>query len=129
MLRKALGLVVVLLVGGLAVGQPKGKEKDKDGKKPVGVKAIVTKVDVDKHLLDVTIDGKKHSFAVTKATHFFGPKGGKREKGIRDEVLKVGAEVRVVIDSTSKMLKEVHLPTKSRKDKDKPKKKETGTKE
>jgi hypothetical protein len=112
MLRKTLGLVVAVLACGLAMGQPKGK--DKEVKKPAGVKAVVTKVDVDKRVLEVTIDGKKQTFLITKDVHFFGPKGGKRPEGIRDDALKAGAEVRLVFDATKKTLKEVHLPTRKK---------------
>jgi hypothetical protein len=110
MLRKTLGLVVVVLVAGLAMGQPKGTKKET--KKVVGTKATVSKVDVDKRTLEVTIDGKKQTFAITKAVTFHGPKGGKREKGIRDDALTVEATVTLVFDSTGKVLKEVHLPVR-----------------
>ena len=115
MLRKTIGLIVVVLVGSMAMGQGK-----KDPKKVVGTKAVVVKADVDKRILEVTIDSKKQSFAITKDVKFFGPLGGKRDKGIRDDALTVVAEVRLVVDTTGKVLKEVHLP--ARKPMKKPKK-------
>jgi hypothetical protein len=123
MLRKALCLVVVALVGGMAVGQ--GKDKDK--KKIAGTKAVVVKADVDKRTLEVTIDGKSKTFAITKDVKFYGPRGGKTTKGIRDDRLRPGAQVILVFDETSKALKAVYLPfrkpmRKDKKDKDKDKK-------
>jgi hypothetical protein len=121
MLRKVLCLVVVVGVGGLAAGQTKDKGKDKDVKK-VFVKATVAKVDVDKRMLWVTLEGgKKAEYVITKEVKFYGPRGGVRDKGIKDEVLAPGAEVRLVYDTTGKVLKEVHLPFRKKPVKDKTK--------
>lgn len=122
MLRKALVLVVVLCVGGTVAAQ-KDKDKGKEAKKPAGTPAKVLKVDVDKFVLSVEFaSGKKADLRVNKATKFFGPRGGVRDAGIKDDVLKPGAAIRVVVSADGKTAQEVHLPF--RKGKKKPKDKD-----
>jgi hypothetical protein len=121
MLRKVLGVAVVVCVCGLASAQTKDKDK-KDAKKDAGkgTKATVVAVDQDKKTLTLQIDGKKETFTVGKDVKFFGPQGGKKTGGLKDDRLKVGAEVRVV--RSGKDLKEVYLPyRKAAKPKDKDK--------
>jgi hypothetical protein len=117
MLRKCVGLLVVLCAGSLVLAQDKDKGKDK-GKKPAGTPAEIVKVDVKGMMLTLKVDGKEGDYKATKETKFIGPKGGKAT--IKDKRLQKGVMVRIVTDG--KTLKEVHIPTVSRKDKDKSKK-------
>jgi hypothetical protein len=129
MLRRIVpGLVgAVVLAGSLltvATAQDAKKDGAKDAKAETKeVKGKITKVDVDKMTFSIeTADGKKHDYTVDKDVEFIGPMGGNRKDGIKDKQMKVGAEVRLVLDSTGKKLKEVHLPrAKPGGDKDKDK--------
>ena len=56
MLRKLIGVAVLLCVGGLVVGQEKGKEKGKPGKEPPKVKAKLLALDAKKSSITVEID-------------------------------------------------------------------------
>jgi hypothetical protein len=96
------------------------KDAKKDGKE---IKGKITKVDVDKMTFSVeTEDGKKMDFTVDKSVQFIGPRGGLSKMGIKDDRVKVGAQVKLVMDATGKNLKEVHLPTRGGAGKDKAKK-------
>jgi hypothetical protein len=69
-------------------------------------------------------DGKETSYTLDKDVKFIGPRGGVSKMGIKDDRVKVGAEVKLVMDVTGKAVKEVHLPrrtgaTDKGKDKDK----------
>ena len=55
------------------------------------------------------------SIPLCDETKFIGPKGGKSDKGIEDDRLVKGAEVKLVVAGNNKTLREVHLP--ERKDK------------
>src|SRR4051794_13710765 len=112
MLRKLVGVAVVLCVAGLVTAQ---KEKDKGSKAP-RAKAKVVEVSVKARTLTVHLDGKTQELEVGKDVKFVGPRGGKREM----KEVKKGDMVELVMDG--KKLKEVHLPVQSRtKDKDREK--------
>jgi hypothetical protein len=119
MLRKALGVVVLVGVSGLLSAQTKDKDTKKDAKK--GTKATVVAVDRDKKTLTLEVGGKKQEFTVTKDTKFYGPRGGVSKAGIKDDRLKPGAQVSVETDG--KTLKAVHFGFR-KKGKDKGKEKE-----
>lgn len=141
LLRKGLGLVVLVLAAGLVMGQKeKEKEKDTKPKEPATTKAVLKKIDAEKKTLTVTVDGKDTVLTVADESAIVGPRGGKSE-GFKDDRLKVGAELRVVIEGKTKAAK-VFLPfrksepkekdtkEKDSKDKDtKPKEKDTKTKD
>jgi hypothetical protein len=74
------------------------------------VKATLIKVDVKKKTLLVkTVDGKK-LYATDANTKFIGPKGGVSDGGIKDDRLKPGAALELVIAGNNKTVREVHLP-------------------
>jgi hypothetical protein len=72
--------------------------------------AKLVKVDVKKNVLTVkTSDGEKN-FDVNDETKFIGPKGGVSKKGIEDERLTSGVELKLVIAGNNRTLREVHIP-------------------
>lgn len=52
-------------------------------------------------------------------TKFIGPKGGVSDKGIKDDRLVKGAELKLVVAGNNKTLRAVHLSERKAKDKDK----------
>lgn len=117
MLRKAVGLVMVLVLAGTVAAEKAPKAPPKATGKEV--KAKVIKVDTEKKTLTVSVDGKPMFLAIGKGVQFVGPKGGVSDKGIKDDRLKAGAEVTLVMDETGKTLKTVKLPMRARKPKGK----------
>jgi len=117
MLRKALGLVVVVCVGSVLAAQTKDKDKDvkaKDKDKDGGVKATLVKADVDRKMLVVTLEGgKRMEYEVTKDVKFVGPRGGVSKEGLKDDRLTAGAEL--VLKADGKTLREVQLPFRGKK--------------
>ena len=79
--------------------------------------AKLVSVDAKKMTLTVTTDGKKIAYDVNEETKFLGPKGGASEKGIKDDRLVKGAELKLVIAGNNRTLREVHLPERKAKDK------------
>jgi hypothetical protein len=82
------------------------------------VNAKVSKVDVKNKILFVTTEDGKKEYSVNDDTKFIGPRGGVSEKGISDDRLVSGAEVRLVVAGNNKTLREVHLPERKAKAKD-----------
>jgi hypothetical protein len=111
MLRKVMAaLVALLLVAGLALAA------DKE------VKGKVIKVDIKKKTVTVQTEDGKKEYMINDETKFFGPRGGKSEKGIEDDRFVAGAEIKLVIAGNNKTAREVHLPERTKdKDKDKDK--------
>ncbi len=68
------------------------------------------KVDVKKKLLFVKDGEDKKEYKVDAKTKFIGPKGGLSEAGIKDDRLKPGAALELVIAGNNKTVREVHLP-------------------
>jgi hypothetical protein len=99
MLRHSIAVLVALLVlaGGVLAA-------DKE------VKGKIVKVDVKKNVITVDTEDGKKDFDVNKDTKFIGPKGGVSEKGIEDDRLEKGAEVKLVVAGNNRTLHEVHLP-------------------
>jgi hypothetical protein len=85
------------------------------------VKCKLIKVDVKKKVLTVMTDDGKKEYDVNDDTKFIGPKGGVSDKGIDDDRLVKGAELKLVVAGNNKTLREVHLPERSGKDKPKEK--------
>jgi hypothetical protein len=129
MLVRTLGLALVaLMVGILAVEQAnagKDKKDGKDKKFEIPKDAIAGKlksVDLKKASFTITLaSGKDRSFAVDKATEFYGPKGGDRgtgPDGLKDDTMSAGYEIKVVATKDGKTAKDVYLPVrKAEKDK------------
>ena len=74
------------------------------------MKGKLVKVDVKKNVLTVKTDDGDKSYDVNEETKFIGPKGGVSDKGINDERLKAGVELKLVIAGNNRTLREVHIP-------------------
>jgi hypothetical protein len=99
MLRHSIAvLVALLLLAGFAWAE------DKE------VKGTIVKVDVKGNVIIVKTEDGTKTFDVNKETKFIGPKGGVSDKGIEDERLEKGAEVKLLVAGNNKTLREVHLP-------------------
>ncbi len=83
------------------------------------VKGTVVKVDLDKKTLTVKTEDGEKTYDINDDTKFLGPKGGVSKEGIKDDRLAKGAEVKLVIAGNNKTAREVHLPERKEKDKDK----------
>ena len=80
----------------------------KDGNEIVGK---LTKLDVDKKTFTIeTEDGKKHDLTIGDDTEFLGPRGGKSDKGIKDDRFVVGHEIKVTTSGNGKVVEEIRLP-------------------
>jgi hypothetical protein len=77
------------------------------------VKGSLIKVDVKKKILYVKTDDGKKEFIANAATKFIGPKGGVSDEGIKDDRLKPGAALTLLVAGNNKTLREVHLPTRT----------------
>jgi hypothetical protein len=77
------------------------------------VKATLVKVDVKKKILYVKTDDGKKEYVANATTKFIGPKGGVSDAGIKDDRLKPGAELKLIVAGNNKTLREVHLPLRS----------------
>jgi hypothetical protein len=114
--RLVVGLVGIIVFAGslLTVAAQDAKKdggKETKAKDSKGIKAKISKVDIDKMTISVeTEDGKKHDFKVDDDVKFIGPNGGLSKQGIKDDRVKAGAQVTLVTDASGKTLKEVHLP-------------------
>jgi hypothetical protein len=77
------------------------------------IKGTLVKVDVKKKLLFIKTEDGKKEFTANSATKFIGPKGGVSDAGIKDDRLKPGAALTVVVAGNNKTLREVHLPERN----------------
>jgi hypothetical protein len=77
--------------------------------------AKIVKVDVKKKVISVSTEDGKKDYDVNDDTKFIGPKGGVSDKGINDDRLVAGTEVRLVIAGNNRTLREVHLPERKSK--------------
>jgi hypothetical protein len=78
------------------------------------VKATLIKVDVKKKIFFVKTDDGKKEFTANSATKFVGPRGGVSDEGIKDDRLKPGAELTLIVAGNNKTLREVRLPERRR---------------
>jgi len=87
---------------------------DSDKPEPKGTEAVVVKVDVAKMVLTVKVGNRAMDLSIGDETKFIGPRGGDRgegAKGLKDDVLTPGAEIRFV-QGKGKTVEEVHLPVR-----------------
>jgi hypothetical protein len=121
MLRKSVGAVIGLIVAAsLIAAQTRDKDREKDKKDAKEIKARVVKVDMMKKTITVTLeDGKKQDLKIDDDTKFVGPRGGMSDAKLKDDRLKPGAEIKFVMASSGKAVKEIHLPMRKGKDADK----------
>jgi hypothetical protein len=80
------------------------------------VKGKIVKVDVKKNIITVMTEDGKKEYEVNKQTKFIGPKGGVSDKGIEDDRLQIGVEVRLKVADNNRTLHEVHIPAKKGKE-------------
>ena len=79
------------------------------------LKAKLVKVDLKKSTLTVKTDDGDKSYDVNDETKFIGPKGGVSDKGIKDDRLVAGVELKLVIAGNNRTLREVHIPERKSK--------------
>jgi hypothetical protein len=77
------------------------------------VKGTLIKVDVKKKILFVKTDDGKKEYNANSATKFVGPRGGVSDAGIKDDRLKPGAALTLIVAGNNKTLREVRLPERS----------------
>ncbi len=124
MFVRKLGLALVAITLCALSLQAGGGAKDKDTPKEkknfmVPKDAVAGKVkSVDKKGPSFTItlaDGKDKKFGVDEKTEFYGPKGGDRGtgvKGLDDDCMDKGFEIKVVAAKDGKTAKDVYLPNR-----------------
>jgi hypothetical protein len=78
------------------------------------VKCKLVKVDIKKKVLTVMTEDGRKDYDVNDDTKFIGPKGGVSDKGIDDDRLVKGAELKLVVAGNNRTLREVHLPERSK---------------
>lgn len=76
------------------------------------VTGTIVKVDVKKQTISVMTDDGKKDYEVNADTKFIGPRGGVSDQGIKDDRLKRGAEITLVIAGNNRTVREVRLPEK-----------------
>jgi hypothetical protein len=74
------------------------------------VKGTLVKVDVKKKVLVLKTDDGKKTYSVDDKTKFIGPKGGISDAGIKDDRLKPGAALELLVAGNNRTVREVHLP-------------------
>ena len=78
------------------------------------VKGKIVKVDLKKNVITVkTADGNK-DYMVNDDTKFIGPRGGVSDAGIKDDRLKRGVEIKLVIAGNNKTIRKVYLPERNK---------------
>jgi len=125
-LHRVVGLVSLFLafVAFMSADAAGDKGKDKDKKFEVPKDAIagtVKLVNMEKATFTISVEkGKDRTFTVDDKTEFWGPRGGDRgtgPKGLKDDCMAVGYEIRVVATKDGKTAKDVYLPMRKEKDK------------
>ncbi len=123
-MRQSVGIAALaMFLGALAFvhaaagGGKDAKDKDKKFEVPKNaMTGIVKSVDKKKATFTMTTKEKKdRTFLVEKTTEFYGPKGGDRgtgPKGLEDDCMAPGSEIRVVVGSDGKTAKDVYLPVR-----------------
>jgi len=118
MFKRLLGFALVgLIVCGLsqdAIGQ---KDKKKFEVPKDAITGTVKNVDLKANSFTITLaDKKDRTFKVDDKTEFWGPKGGDRgtgAKGLMDDCMEKGYEIRVVaLAKDAKTAKDVFLPNR-----------------
>ncbi len=92
----AAAVIVIAVSGALAA------DKEVMGK--------LVRVDAAKNQIIVKTEDGTKTYDVNDDTKFIGPKGGVSEKGIKDDRLTAGVELKLVIAGNNNPLPEVHIP-------------------
>jgi hypothetical protein len=109
-----LGLVVCIFGANAAQDKDSPKKTYEVPKNAIAGK--IKAVDVKTATFTITLkDGKDRKFTVDDKTEFWGPKGGDRgtgAKGLEDDCMEKGYEIKVVPAKDTKIAKDVHLPNR-----------------
>src|SRR6516225_11944565 len=116
MFTRAFGVAVVLTVLA-ALGQSVGAGDKKKFEIPNdAIAGTVKSVDEKAAKFTITLkDGKDKTFTVDAKTEFWGPKGGDSgtgPKGLADECMAKGYEIKVMPAKDATVAKDVYLPNK-----------------
>ncbi len=74
------------------------------------VKGTLIKVEMKKQQLFLQDRRRQKGVSVNAKTKFIGPRGGVSDAGIKDDRLKPGTPLELVVAGNNKTLREVHLP-------------------
>ena len=116
MFTRAFGVAIVVTVlaalslQAIGAGDKKKFEIPKDA-----IAGTVKSVDEKAAKFTITVKGKDKTFTVDAKTEFWGPKGGDRgtgPKGLADECMAKGYEIKVVPAKDATVAKDVYLPSR-----------------
>ena len=105
-------VLVALSLQSVGAGDKKKFEIPKDA-----IAGTVKSVDEKAAKFTITVKGKDKTFTVDKKTEFWGPKGGDRgtgPKGLADDCMAKGYEIKVVPTKDPTVAKDVYLPNKKK---------------
>ena len=105
MLRSSLTALFVFFF--VVVSTATAADKDLTGK--------LVKVDLKTRVLTVTTEDGNKNYDVNDDTKFIGPKGGISDKGLKDERLVAGVDLKLVVAGNNRTLREVHIPERKSK--------------
>jgi hypothetical protein len=125
MFARTFGIAIVglsLFAFGLQAGGGQKDGKDKKFEIPKdAIAGTVKSVDLKLAKFTITLtDGKSRSFGVDDKTEFWGPKGGDRgtgPKGLKDDCMAVGYEIKVTATKDGKTATNVYLPNRKAEEK------------
>ena len=118
MCARAFGVAIVatvlaaLSLQAVGAGDKKKFEIPKDA-----IAGTVKSVDQKAAKFTITVKGKDKTFTVDAKTEFWGPKGGDRgtgPKGLADECMAKGYEIKVLPAKAPTVAKDVYLPNKKK---------------
>lgn len=101
------GLAAFASILVLLVSNASAADKEVTGK--------LVKVDVKKNVITVKTDDGEKSYDVNENTKFIGPKGGVSDKGIKDDRLVAGVQLKLLVAGNNRTLREVRIPEKKSK--------------
>jgi hypothetical protein len=109
MMRGVSALFLAALIGTAGLFSAKAQETKKSDKPEIkgGIEGEVKKVDADKEILTITVNGRERTFTITDDTTIVGPRGGLVRRRLKDRRFHEGLEITVVADG--KTAKELHL--------------------
>ena len=117
MLTRAFGFaIVVTVLAALSQSVGAGDKKKFEIPKDV-IAGTVKSVDEKAAKFTITVKGKDKTFTVDAKTEFWGPKGGDRgtgPKGLADECMAKGYEIKVLPAKAPTVAKDVYLPNKKK---------------
>ena len=105
-------VLVALSLQSVGAGDKKKFEIPKDA-----IAGTVKSVDEKAAKFTITVKGKDKTFTVDAKTEFWGPKGGDRgtgPKGLADDCMAKGYEIKVVPAKDQTVAKGVYLPNKKK---------------